>query len=439
MRHLSPIVSGASGAIELTRDHVLMPWSTTGAEPPLSVTGAAGARIYDASGRSYLDFTSQLVYSNIGHGHPKMTAAIGRQASQLAVISPAYATEIRGYAARALSDIAPKNLSRVFFTNGGADANENAIRMARHHTGRVKIVSFYNSYHGATGAAINATGDWRRTGNEFGVGHVRVFGPNLYRTMFASASEDEEAERAFYYLEQTVAREGADEIAAIIMEPIVGSSGVLLPPSDYLARVRRLTQDHGIVLIFDEVMTGFGRTGKWFALEHWNVVPDLITFAKGVNSGYVPVGGVLISDQIAATWNDRRYIGGLTYSGHPLAMASILASLEILRDERLLENAGRLGAEVVRPELFALRDCFPLIGDVRGAGLLWALELVQDLNTREPVSRAVTDVIATRARQAGLLVLAVENRIHIAPPLLISESDMQKGLELLREVLQSVV
>ena len=255
----------------------------------------------------------------------------------------------RGEAAKRIIGHAPPGFHKVFFTNGGADANENAIRMARLHTGRDKILSTYRSYHGNTGAAVVATGDWRRIPNEFASGHVHFFGPYLYRSEFWATTPEEESERALHHLRRVIEAEGPSSIAAILLETIPGTAGIMLPPPGYLAGVRELADRHGILLILDEVMCGFGRSGRWFAFDGYDVRPDLITFAKGVNSGYVPAGGVIISDPIAATFDDRVFPGGLTYSGHPLAMASIVATLDAMESEGIVENARAIGETEIGP------------------------------------------------------------------------------------------
>ncbi|MGO4425189.1 aminotransferase class III-fold pyridoxal phosphate-dependent enzyme, partial [Streptomyces sp. MCAF7] len=272
-----------------------------------------------------------------------------------------------------------------FFTNGGAESNEHAVRMARLTTGRPKILTAYRSYHGATATTISLSGDPRRwqsdTGNTAGV--ARFFGPYLYRSPFHATTEEQERERALDHLDMTIRMEGPSTIAAVLLEPVVGTGGVLVPPAGYLAGVRRICDEHGILLITDEVMTGFGRTGAWFAVEHWDVVPDLLTFAKGVNSGYVPLGGVLISERVASAFDDRPYPGGLTYSGHPLACAAAVAAIRAMRDEGMVEHAAWLGEHVLAPGLRELADRHPVVGEVRGLGAMWALELVRDRGTRE--------------------------------------------------------
>ncbi|MBU4465549.1 MAG: aminotransferase class III-fold pyridoxal phosphate-dependent enzyme, partial [Actinobacteria bacterium] len=299
------------------RGHVFHSWSAQARIDPLPVAGGQGSTFWDYAGHSYLDFSSQLVNLNLGHQHPDLVAAIQRQAGTLATIQPSMANDVRGVLARRITEVAGEPFTKVFFTNGGADANENAVRMARAVTGKRTVLSMYRSYHGNTTTAITLTGDPRRWANQPGDGSVaHFFGPYAYRSAFHSSSEAEEGERALAHLEQVIVLEGASTIAAIIFETVVGTNGVLVPPPGYLAGVRALCDKYGIVMIADEVMVGFGRVGEWFAFQAHDVVPDLITFAKGVNSGYVPLGGVVISDRIAKHFDDTAFPGGLTYSGH---------------------------------------------------------------------------------------------------------------------------
>ena len=337
---------------------------------------------------------------NIGHQHPAVVQAIREQAELLTTIAPSTVNLARGEAAKRIVARAPSGFHKVFFTNGGADANENAIRMARLHTGRDKILSTYRSYHGNTGAAVVATGDWRRVPNEFARAHVHFFGPYLYRSEFWASSPEEESERALRHLRRVIEAEGPSSIAAVLLETIPGTAGVLVPPPGYLAGVRELCDRHGILLILDEVMCGFGRSGRWFAFDGYDVRPDLITFAKGVNSGYVPAGGVVISDPIAATFDDRVFPGGLTYSGHPLAMASIVATLDAMASEGIVEHAREIGAESIGPALEELAERHEVIGEVRGEGVFWAIELVTDRKTREPLPAAAMGQAQVRARRA---------------------------------------
>ncbi|MEV0684827.1 aspartate aminotransferase family protein [Nocardia sp. NPDC050378] len=422
-------------AYRLDRDHVFHSWSAQAALQPLVIAGGRGCTVWDHAGREYLDLSSQLVNVNIGHQHPAVTRAIAEQAAQLATISPATANLARGQAAQRISALAPDGFDKVFFTNGGADAIENAIRMARLHTGRDKVLSTYRSYHGNTGAAVVATGDWRRVPNEFARGHVHFFGPYLYRSEFWSETAEQECQRALHHLERVVQCEGPASIAAILLESVPGTAGVLVPPPGYLAGVRAIADRYGILLILDEVMAGFGRTGAWFAFSRHDVVPDLITFAKGVNSGYVPVGGVIISDPVAHTFDDTVFPGGLTYSGHPLAAASIVAALDAMESEGIVANAERVGRETLGPALRALADDFPVIGEVRGEGVFWALELVADPHTRTPVPAATMGKLKTGLLDRGVLPFIADNRLHVVPPCVITDAEATAGVAAIRDVL----
>ncbi len=434
------------------RQHVFHSWSAQDHISPLPVAGGSGAWFWDNDGNRYLDFCSQLVNLNLGHQHPRLVAAIERQAATLCTIAPTFANEARSAAAAAIVAHAPGSdrpggspLQKVFFTNGGAEAIENALRLAKLHTGRHKVLSAYRSYHGATAAAMMLTGEPRRWPSEPGApGVVHFFGPYLYRSAFHATTEAEECERALEHLESVVAMEGPGTIAAIALESVVGTNGVLVPPDGYLAGVRALCDRHGIMMISDEVMVGFGRTGRWFAIDHWDVVPDLVTFAKGVNSGYVPLGGVLIRDEIAATFADRPYPGGLTYSGHPLGCAVAVESIKVFEDDDIPGRAADLGQRVLRPLLGELADRHPSIGEVRGVGCFFAIELVRDRETREPLvpfNAAGADAapiaeVMSAARTAGVWPLPSANRLHIAPPLVISEDDLRLGIERLDEALK---
>ncbi|MDR6200316.1 taurine--2-oxoglutarate transaminase [Microbacterium sp. SORGH_AS428] len=415
-------------AWDLDRAHVFHSWSAQAALDPLVIAGGEGTRVWDHAGTRYLDFSSQLVNVNIGHQHPAVVEAITRQAELLTTIAPSTANLTRGEAAERIIARAPHGFHKVFFTNGGADANENAIRMARLVTGRDKVLSRYRSYHGNTGAAIVATGDWRRIPNEFARGHVHFFGPYLYRSEFWATTPEEECARALHHLERVVQAEGAATIAAILLESVPGTAGVLIPPPGYLAGVREICDRYGIMLILDEVMAGFGRTGRWFAFEGHDVVPDLITFAKGVNSGYVPVGGVIISDPIAAAFDERVFPGGLTYSGHPLAAASIVATLDAMEAEGIVENAARIGRDVLGPALHALAQKHEVIGEVRGEGVFWALELVADRATREPLAAAAMGALKKDVIGRGLLPFVQDNRIHVVPPCIVTDEDVDEAI-----------
>ena len=427
------------------RTHVFHSWSAQAAIDPLPIARAQGSRFWDSEGRGYLDFSSQLVNVNIGYQHPKLVAAIQEQAGRLLTIAPTFANDARSEAARLIAELAPGDLNMVFFTNGGAEANENAIRMARLHTGRNKVLAAYRSYHGATAGSIALTGDPRRWPSEPGMpGVVRHWGPYAYRSAFHSDSEEQEGERALQHLRDTIMVEGASTVAAIILETVVGTNGVLVPPDGYLAGVRQICDEHGILLIVDEVMSGFGRCGEWFAVDHWDVTPDLITFAKGVNSGYVPLGGVILSDRVAETFQDRAYPGGLTYSGHPLACASAVASIGIFREEGIVERARALGRDVLGPELRALAERHPSVGEVRGLGVFWALELVRDRHTREPLvpfnatgaDAAPMADFAAACKAEGLWPFIHFNRTHVVPPCTTSADEIREGVAILDHALE---
>lgn len=425
-------------ARQLDRAHVFHSWSAQAQASGLVVASGRGARVWDHAGREYLDFSSQLVNVNIGHQHPSVVAAIREQAELLTTIAPSTVNLARGEAAKRIASRAPEGFHKVFFTNGGADANENAVRMARLHTGRDKVLSTYRSYHGNTGAAIVATGDWRRVPNEFARGHVHFFGPYLYRSEFWAATPEEESERALRHLSRVIESEGPASIAAVLLETIPGTAGILVPPRGYLAGVRALCDKHGILLILDEVMAGFGRTGRWFAFDGYDVRPDLITFAKGVNSGYVPAGGVVISDEIAATFDERVFPGGLTYSGHPLAMASIVATLDAMSAEGIVEHAREIGAESIGPALEELAERHPVIGEVRGEGVFWAIELVADRKTREPLSAAAMGRIKAALVGRGLLPFIQDNRIHVVPPCVVTAEEVAEAMPIYDDVLATV-
>ncbi|GGN69312.1 putative aminotransferase [Actinoplanes lobatus] len=426
------------------RAHVFHSWSAQGLIDPLPVEKALGSHFWDYSGRKYLDFSSQLVNINIGHQHPRLIAAIQEQAAKLATIAPAFANDKRGEAARMIAEIAPADLNKVFFTNGGAEANENAIRMARLHTGRHKVLSTYRSYHGSTATAITATGDPRRWPNEpVAIGVVHFWGPYPYRSPFHSESPEQETQRALQHLRDTIVFEGPATVAAILLETVVGTNGILVPPPGYLAGVREICDEFGIVFIADEVMAGFGRCGEWFAIDRWGVAPDLITFAKGVNSGYLPLGGVVISDEIAETFRERPFPGGLTYSGHPLACASAVASMQIFKEEGIVEHARALGDDIIGPSLHKIAEKHPSVGEVRGLGVFWAVELVRDRTTREPLvpfnaagpAAAPMNAVAAACKERGLWPFVHFNRLHVVPPCTISAEELREGLAILDEAL----
>jgi len=442
---ISPINDPATGAAVYAadREHVFHSWSAQAQITPIPVAGAAGSYFWDYSGKKYLDFSCQLVFTNIGHQHPKVVKAIQEQAAILTTIAPQHANVARNEAAKRIVDLAGAPFKKVFFTNAGADAVENAIRMARQHTQRDKILSTYRSYHGNTGAAINSTGDPRRFPNEFSIGHVHFWGPYLYRSAFWATDEAQECQRAIEHLEQTIIFEGPKTIAAILLESIPGTAGILVPPAGYLDGVRALCDKYGILWIADEVMAGFGRAGKWFAFEHSNSVPDLIVFAKGITSGYVPLGGVIISDEIAKTFDDRVFPGGLTYSGHPLACATAVATIDVMKEEKIVENAAMIGEKILGPGLHELAKKHQVIGDIRGVGVFWGMDIVTNRESRSPIapygsSSPEMNELINACKKNGLMPFPNFNRLHMTPPCNISEADARLGLELLDKSLAEI-
>ncbi len=420
--------------LEREKASVFHSWSAQSSINPLMVRDAKGVYVTDEDDKTYLDFSSQLVNVNIGHQHPKVVKAIQDQAALLCTIAPQHGNEARFRAAELILDHSFEGAAKVFFTNGGTESVEHAVRMARLHTGRHKVLSAYRSYHGATATSINLTGDPRRWPSDTGsAGVVHFFGPFLYRSTFHATTEAEERDRALENLERTIQFEGPSSIAAIILETIPGTAGIMVPPAGFLQGVREICDRYGIVYIADEVMCGFGRTGSWFAFEQHDVKPDLVTFAKGVNSGYVPLGGVILNEELSASFNDRAYPGGLTYSGHPLACAAAVAAIEAMEEEGVIENARRIGDDVLRPGLLALAEQHPIIGEVRGLGVFFALDLVVDRATKEPLapygasSPAMNEIVAA-SRREGLLVFNNFNRIHVVPPCTVTEAEAREGL-----------
>ena len=437
---ITPNPAEGKRVYDLDREYVFHSWSAQKALKPMCIAGAEGSYFWDYDGNKFLDFSSQLVNVNIGHQHPKVVAAIQEQAATLATVAPQHANDKRGEAAERIVGLAGPNMSKVFFTNGGADAVENAIRMARLHTHKHKVLSAYRSYHGNTGTAIQATGDPRRWPNEYASQQVHFFGPYLYRSEFWATTPEEESERALQHLEHVIQFEGPNTVGAIILESVVGTAGILVPPPGYLEGIRALCDKYNIIWIADETMSGFARTGKWFAFQNWAAQPDLIVFAKGSNSGYVPVGGVVISGEIAATFDEKVFPGGLTYSGHPLAAASIVASIDAMKEEGIVENAAAIGENVIGPALRDMQERHPVMGDVRGLGVFWGIDLVTNRETREPIapyggtSPAMVELV-TESKKRGLMPFINFNRLHVVPPCIVTEVEAKEGLAILDEVL----
>jgi taurine---2-oxoglutarate transaminase len=424
------------------RQYVLHSWSVQDALDPIPVAGGEGRYFWDYDGKRYLDFASQLVNVSIGHQHPKVIAAIKEQAEQLCTIGPPMATEPRSTLARMLAELTPGDLQMSFFTNGGAEANENAIKLARWYTGRHKIVARYRSYHGATAGGITLTGDPRRWAAEPGIpGVVRLLDPYTYRCPAGHPDPCPVCTGA-PHLEEVLQYEGAHTVAAVILETVVGTNGIIVPPDGYLQAIREVCDRHGILLIADEVMAGFGRTGKWFGVENWDVVPDILTVAKGINSGYVPLGAMIVSKPIADWVRDKYFAGGLTYSGHPLACAAAVASIEAFKEEGIVENSAEMGG-VFAEALRGLQDRHPSIGEVRGLGCFWGLELVRNRETREPLVpfNATGEAFAPVARvskaalERGLYLMTHWNVIMVCPPLTITRDEIDEGIGILDEAL----
>src|SRR3954447_7849313 len=427
---------------ELDKRHVLHSWSVQNAINPLPVAGAEGRYFWDYDGNRYLDFASQLVNVSIGHQHPRMVAAIKEQAEHLCTIGPGMAEESRSELARLLAEVTPGDLTMSFFTNGGAEANENAIKLARWYTGRHKVIARYRSYHGATAGAITLTGDPRRWPAEPAIpGVVRMFDPYTYRCPAGHPDPCPVCTGA-PHLEEILQYEGAHTVAAVILETVTGTNGIIVPPDGYLQSIRETCDKYGILLIADEVMAGFGRTGTWFAVDHWDVVPDIITMAKGINSGYVPLGAMAIRQPVAEWIRDKPFAGGLTYSGHPLACASAVASIEAVKEEGIVEQSAANG-EIFREQLDALAAKHPSIGEVRGLGTFWGLELVTNRETREMLVpfNAAGEAAAPVARlqkaalERGLYLMTHWNVVMVCPPLNITREEIDEGIAILDDVL----
>jgi taurine---2-oxoglutarate transaminase len=424
------------------RQFLIHSWSVQSAISPLPVAGAEGRYFWDYEGKRYLDFASQLVNVSIGHQHPRIVAAIKEQADRLCTIGPPMANDKRSELARLLAEVMPGDLNRTFFTNGGAEANEAAIKTARWVTGRHKIIARYRSYHGATAGAVSLTGDPRRWYAEPGIpGVVRLLDPYTYRCPAGHPDPCPVCSGA-PHLEEILQYEGPHTVAAVIMETVTGTNGVIPPPDGYLQAIREVCDRHGILLIFDEVMAGFGRTGRWFACDNWDVVPDIITTAKGINSGYVPLGAMTVRDHVYDAIADRFFAAGLTYSGHPLACAAAVASIEAFREEGIVENSAAMG-DVFAAGLAELADRHPSIGDVRGLGCFWGLELVRNRETREPLvpfnasgeAFAPMAGVMKAALERGLYLMTHWNVIMICPPLTITRDELEEGLAALDEAL----
>ena len=434
-----------SEILPLSMQHSFWTWSAQARVTPIPVTRAKGVYFWDVNGKRYLDFNSMVMCANIGHGDERVIDAIVEQARQLPFAGPSMTTKPRALLGKVLAGITSGNLDRFLFTLGGADANENAIKLARAFTGRHKILARYRSYHGATSGAMALTGDPRRVAWEPNLmpGVVHFLDPYRYRSTFhrynPDIPESEFTRDYLNHLEEIITYEGPETIAAIMIETVTGTNGVIVPPAGYLQGVRALCDRYGIQLIADEVMSGFGRTGQWFAVDHWKVVPDLMTMAKGLTSGYAPLGAVAMRNEIAEFFDDRVYQGGLTYNAHPISLAAAIANIRVLQDDRLVERAQSMGA-VLRRLLSDLGEQHPSVGEVRSIGLFGAIELVRDRRTREPMAPyngSSPEMIALRKSLSdqGIFVYTHWHTVLIIPPLIITEEQLQEGFKALDQAL----
>ena len=432
--------------LPLSLKHNFWTWSAQAKVEPIPVVRAKGVYFWDTSGKRYLDLNSMTMCVNIGHGDERVVEAIAAQARELTFAAPAMATRPRALLGKLLNEIVPPGLTKYLYTLGGADANENAIKLARAYTGRPKILSRYRSYHGATYGAIAATGDPRRVAWEPLVmpGVVHFLDPYRYRSTFHRTNPDipeEEFTRDYLnHLEEIIQYEGPETIAAILLEPVTGTNGVIVPPKGYLSGVRTLCDRYGILLICDEVMSGFGRTGKWFAVQHWDVIPDLMTMAKGLTSAYAPLGAVAMKPEIAAAFDERVYQGGLTYNGHPVSLAAAIANIQVIREDRLVEHAAETG-EVMADMLQEMLTRHPSVGEVRSIGLFAAIELVRDRNTREPMAPyggTSPEMAALRKYllEHGVFVYTHWHTILIIPPLIITPEQLAEGFAVIEAALE---
>lgn len=419
-------------------------WSKQGNLDPIVVEKSDNIYYWDYDGNRYTDMSSQLVNMNLGHGNKEIAEAIKKQADKFCFLSPAIAVESRADLAELVVNLLPDNFAKVFFTNAGADANENAIKMARMYTGRKKIFSRYRSYHGSSFGAGNLTGEPRRYPLEPGIpGFVKFFDPYVYREKINFASEKEAADFYVGKLREQILYENPGDVAAIVMETITGSNGVIIPPDGYLAGVRKICDEFGIMMICDEVMAGFGRTGKMFAFENWGIKPDIVTFAKGVTCGYTQLGGVAVSKQIAEYFNDHFLSCGLTYSGHPLSCAAGVACVKYYKEHNVLDNVQKVG-RVLGEILEDLKKKHACIGDVRYIGLFSAIELVKDRETKEPIvaygvdTKGIMPSIIGELKKKYFMTYSHENMVLVAPPLIITEKQLREEMKKMDEVLSWV-
>jgi taurine--2-oxoglutarate transaminase len=424
--------------VSLSKEYTFFSWSVQGQVSPIPVERAEGIFFWDTDGKRYYDFSSQLMNTNIGHQHPKVIQAIKDQADKICFVHPGNATDVRGLLGKKLAEVTPGNLKKTFFALGGSEANENAIKIARFYTGRHKILARYRSYHGATHGSIALTGDYRRLAVEPAMpGAVHFLDPHCYRCPFGQEPGSCK-KQCIAHVEEVIQYEGPDKIAAIIMEGVTGSNGLIVPPDDYWPRVREICDKYGILLISDEVMSGWGRTGKWFAVDNWNVVPDIITTAKGITSGYAPLGAVIVSEPIARFFDDKYLYAGLTYNGHALCCAAALATIDVYNEDGLIENAAHLGT-YLGEALEEIKSRHPSVGDARYIGLFSALELVANRQSKEIFAPAKMAALGKALRERGLFTFIQANNmgsiLYIVPPLCITKEQLDEGLAIIEEAL----
>ena len=429
--------SNSKKVVQENRDYTMFSWSVQAASNPVHMTRGEGVWFWDGDDNRWLDFSSQLINLNVGHQHPKVLEAIKRQVDELCFAGPGFATEPRGALGKKLSEVT--GLAKSFFTLGGAEANENAMKIARLVTGRDKIITRYRSYHGATMGSMTASGDPRRWPVEPGIpGIVRAFDPYCYRCPFGQKVETC-ARECVSHIEEIIQMEGPSNVAAVMVEGITGSNGLLVPPDDYYPRLRALCDKYGILLIDDEVMCGFGRTGKWLATQHYGVKPDIVSCAKGLTSGYLPLGAVIVSEAIANYFENHMLWGGLTYSGHPVCCAAAVANLSVYEEEHIFANVERQG-RYLASRLEAMKRKYACVGDVRYKGLFSVLELVKDKASREPLapfngSGPEMAKLASHLKSKHLYAFSRFNMLWVCPPLIISENELSHGLDIIEQAL----
>jgi taurine---2-oxoglutarate transaminase len=433
--------------VPVSKEHVFWTWSAQAKVAPISVKRAEGVYFWDTSGKRYLDFNSMTMCVNIGHGNQRVIEAMVNQARELPYAAPGMATKIRAIASKMVAEVSPGGaLKKILFTLGGADANENAVKLARGYTGRFKVLTRYRSYHGATAGAMALTGDPRRVAWEPGLmpGVVHFLDPYRYRSTFHRSNPDISVQQFCQdyldHLEEVIRYEGPQTIAAVLIESVTGTNGIIIPPDGYLQGVRLLCDKYGIVMIADEVMSGFGRTGKWFAVDNWGVVPDLLTMAKGLTSAYAPLGAVAMKPEIAAAFDDHAFESGLTYTSHPVSLAAAVANIQVMKDDRIVEHTAAMGP-VLHKLMADLGENHPSIGEARNIGLFGILELVKDRKTKEPMAPwngSSPEMVAFRKYciDHGLYLYTHWHTVLVIPPLIITEQQLQEGFAILDKALE---